>query len=835
MSVSLRVGIGAVLLSLVLLALAGPAAAGRRDGRIRVDAVHDWLVALREPVDDPQEMPTDWATASAGLAKIGPDDRAVLPVLIVGLQDHVPRVRAAAADAIGRIGPEAKSAVPALRALLPKPGEEAAEDALVIQSAIAALGQIGDEAVCAADDLVLRFAGFGDWQAQNTLERFGPAAVPALARGLQDSRAPIRQKCLTTLAAIDCAAPVALERELELLGDQAEVRRHTGCMVASMPVGRAAVPALLRRGTSVIEPLRKRLASENPIVRMRAACALARLKVFDQAVADRLAEAYRKEDLVEEAAEAIYLAKRMEDKRFLSALHRLLSDRDAGVRDCAASALIALNVVDDDVMRTEIGLLSHREFSLQAAEVLARLRERLKPFVPQLAEIARHGEIQRTRWVAAGLLACTVPDDPAVAANLAEMQKVRSSDARLQHSAVLATRLMGERGFPTLCQYLHHYENYGLPDFVSPDKSFNKLLIAEIRRAAAERDRTWQYVSLLLELASTNCSGEELTPCLPILIAHVCPPSTIPFPDPGNDPAAACIQKCGKAALPALISKLRDRQVTNERLTAIIPCLARLGPAARETLPLLLSSEMRGRVDSPVTLAQAIDKIGPTPECLPLLLGSAGTGAGYGGDTHHAIVTLGERALPGVVHLLESDQRSARLAGADLILNFREKAHAGIPAIVAILARGAGDEASLLQILATFGPPARAAVPVVTERLNSRFVRVRAAACVTLARIAAGSKEARAAVTGPLLAATQDDFAEVRAAAADALGLLGTPDSAVQRAIEPLRHDSFATVRNAAERASHGGDARYGAQSKVWTLYFDGNGPATGSLFTVNE
>jgi HEAT repeat protein len=626
-----------------------------------------------------------------------------------------------------------------------------------------------------------------------------------------------------------------VDRELELLADQSVVNANRGCLGVSVPVGRTAVSAVVRLGTPLVEPLRKRLASGNPVVRVRAACALAQLKVFNQAVADRLAEGYREAKLVDEVAAAVESANRTKDSRLLSAVRRLLTDRDPAVRDRAVSALISFKAIDDEVVRTEIGLLSELQFSYQAAEFLARSRERVKPFVSQLAEIARKGKVQYARWVAAGLLACTTPDDPAIALNLAEMQqKVRAHDALLQHYGMLATYLMGEKGFSTLCRFLQQNEIFGLPDFVSPQKDVEKVLTAEIRRAAAGRDRTWNYVCLLLDLASTNCSGESLAPCVPILIEHVCPPRTIPFPDPGNDPAAACLAKCAKAAVPALLGKLRDRQITGDRLNAIIACLSQLGPAARDALPVLLSNEMRGRVDTPLALVQAIEKIGATAECLPFLLEieSSELFAGYNSV---ALVSLGERALPGIVHLLESNCPSTRQAGAFLIFRLGKKAEPAIPDMINILARSDGDNPELVRLLATFGPPARAAVPIVRARLNSRYVRARSTACVTLARIAAGSIEARAAVTGPLLAATRDDFAEVRAAAADAIGLLGPPDSAVRKALEPLRQDSFATVRNAAERALHSGDARYGAQSKVWTLYFDSSGPATGELFSAND
>jgi HEAT repeat protein len=832
MSLSLRVGIAAVLLSATL---AAPASAGKHDGRIRVDAVHDWLIALRDPVDDPKEMPTAWTTALNCLRKIGPDDRVVLPELIVALNDPVPRVRAAAAATIGSMGPEARGAVPALRRLLPKPGEKETEDPQVITAVISALGQIGDDAVSAADDLVLCLDGAVDFMAWDTLERFGPTAIPALERGLRDSRPRIRRGCLIVLAAMRYPAPVAPDRQLELLGDEAEIKAPNGGALENMRVGCAAVPSLVHCGPSVAGSLRKLLASDKPVVRVRAASVLMLLNQFDAEIADRLAQGYRNEELSDEITNAIQGGKRGHDPRFLSAMHALLNDRDVNIRARAASVLIAFDAVDADVVRTEIAFLSDPAQFDQAADLFSHSVQRVKPFGPQLAEVARHGNLH-ARWIAAGLLACVAPNDPAIAANLIEMkQKVRVQDATLQHYGVLATFLMGEKGFPTLCKFLERGEAFGLPDFECPQKSLEKLLIAEIRRAAPQRDRTWNYVSTLIALAATNCSGDSLVPCLPILLDHACPPSNMQFPDPGTDPASACLAKCGKAALPLLINRLRDPKVANERLTELVDCLGRLGPRAREALPLLASNEMLARVDDSTKLVTAINSIGPTAECLPFLIEAVSSEQSSCCGLNTAILSLGDRARPAIVGLLASERPNARLAGRTMILQLGKKAETDIPTITGILARGAGDEGPLMQILATFGPPARIAVPAVAKRLNSPYVRIRSTACITLGRIASGSREARAAVTDLLVAATNDDFAEVRAAAADALGLLGTPDGVVSRALEPLRHDPFATVRNAAERALKTNEARYGPSDKAWTIYFDSSGPATGPLFAANE
>ena len=93
---------------------------------------------------------------------------------------------------------------------------------------ISALGQIGDDAASAADDLVLCFDGTVDYLVSDCLQRFGPATVPALKRSLRDPHPPIRRGCLIVLAAMRYPTPVSPDRQLELLGDQSEIKGPMG-------------------------------------------------------------------------------------------------------------------------------------------------------------------------------------------------------------------------------------------------------------------------------------------------------------------------------------------------------------------------------------------------------------------------------------------------------------------------------------------------------------------------------------------------------------------------------------------------------------------------------
>src|SRR5580704_5324686 len=242
-------------------------AAHARGGRIRSDSVRAWLAALREPVEQPQNQPAGWSTAYGCLRKIRPDDRVVLPELIAALEDNNPRIQEIAAEAIGNIGPEARVAVADLRGLLRETGESRAGS---VPCAVAtALGQIGDDAIDAADDLVWAFRGPADYRAREALLRLGGHAVPAVIRGLKDPNANVRERCVALLPLLESAESLDWDLVLELLGDQAESQSHCGCCVFITPVGRSAAASLAKGGVEVVPRLRKGLDSSNPYVRMR--------------------------------------------------------------------------------------------------------------------------------------------------------------------------------------------------------------------------------------------------------------------------------------------------------------------------------------------------------------------------------------------------------------------------------------------------------------------------------------------------------------------------------------------------------------------------------------
>src|SRR5207253_2596857 len=146
--------------------------AGCGEARYRGQPQSHWARQLREGDDAAR------AEASIALGKIG---KPALPDLREALGHPDPRVRAAAASALGKMNTDAEDALPDLTERLSDP------DPRVRASAAHAVGRIGDQAVG------------GDR---------GRDAIPALAALLADADAEVRLECAEALGRIgEAAAP----------------------------------------------------------------------------------------------------------------------------------------------------------------------------------------------------------------------------------------------------------------------------------------------------------------------------------------------------------------------------------------------------------------------------------------------------------------------------------------------------------------------------------------------------------------------------------------------------------------------------------------------------
>ena len=196
---------------------------------------------------------TDGATrhrAAVALADIGPPANVALSDLESALSDPAPRVRAAAAWALGRIGKAAAPAIPALSNVL---GDRPNQEENVRNAAAWALGEIGigvpTAATALAEALTNDSAARLRLTAANALGNVGAAAsevVPALLEGLRDSSTDVRDAVVWALGRI-APRDTAMARVIAkgLRDPEQRVRQATAWSLGHLgPAVGAVVPEL---------------------------------------------------------------------------------------------------------------------------------------------------------------------------------------------------------------------------------------------------------------------------------------------------------------------------------------------------------------------------------------------------------------------------------------------------------------------------------------------------------------------------------------------------------------------------------------------------------------
>lgn len=209
---------------------------------------------LIESVQSKDEQTLVRQYATLALAKIGPDDRRVVPALIAALGDNKADIRRAAAEAIGNVGPSAANASDRLINLASNHREEV----LVREFSIAALARIApqDEAVNAAlvnavadgDPRIYKAAVAALVAVRSTT--IGDNDVPALIRQLQSEVPGTRITAAQQLGECGPYAASAVPALIEsLAGNQNPVELRiaaTRSLGLIGPDAESAVPELAR-------------------------------------------------------------------------------------------------------------------------------------------------------------------------------------------------------------------------------------------------------------------------------------------------------------------------------------------------------------------------------------------------------------------------------------------------------------------------------------------------------------------------------------------------------------------------------------------------------------
>lgn len=347
--------------------------------------------------------------AARTLGSLGPDASSAVPSLTKALSHGDPQVRAYAAFALGRIG---KAALPAVTTLV----ERAFEDEELVRRACLRALLLLDPPADQVRPLVLKILEQGDPKtivpALQTLAREGERVVPRLIEALDHAEA--RYWACVALAEIGPAAAAAVPRLSEILKDEnPEVRLHS--LVALGEIGEAAqpaVPAIVAalekdpfppvqhaavfalgklKATSANAVLGKSLESDDALLRILSAWALARTNPADRQVVQRAVRevlgAFKSQDVHVRRAAARAVADFDADPELVGpALVEVLRDKDPAV---VANAIDALAGLGPKALRNIGRALSTPELRFYAVRLVARLGREAESAVPELIEVVK--------------------------------------------------------------------------------------------------------------------------------------------------------------------------------------------------------------------------------------------------------------------------------------------------------------------------------------------------------------------------------------------------------------------------------------------------------------
>jgi HEAT repeat protein/predicted Ser/Thr protein kinase len=257
------------------------------------DTSFDALADLGPPVDDETQaevralagklkapdVNSRWKAAMA-LLQFGPAAKDAVPMLLEAIDDEAPSVAEAAAQSYRKITgkeppppkPKAPPAPKVSQAVTGLIEQLRSEDSFVRWRAVLALGELGEQASPATDQLEELLDDKDDnvrWTAATTLGKIGPgarAAVPALAAALSDRDDPvIHRHAAAALARLGAAARDAVPGLIGALKDKdSNVREEV-------------VEALVRIGAAAVPPLIEALKDDDERVRFEAADALTKI------------------------------------------------------------------------------------------------------------------------------------------------------------------------------------------------------------------------------------------------------------------------------------------------------------------------------------------------------------------------------------------------------------------------------------------------------------------------------------------------------------------------------------------------------------------------------
>jgi HEAT repeat protein len=198
------------------------------------DPLPDLIRGLRS------ELPMDRLRAAKNLGRLGWLAREALSALVAALDDPEPKVREAAAQAIGLMGPEA---LPTLTRMLDHPDKYVRRNAVWAMARLGPLAGSALAALCAALKDADPRTGSGAAQALGNMGIDGADAVPALAEAMRGTNIVLCRLAAKALSQIGTPSVATLIAHLQ--HSDPFVRGESALAIGWLgPIARSAVPFL---------------------------------------------------------------------------------------------------------------------------------------------------------------------------------------------------------------------------------------------------------------------------------------------------------------------------------------------------------------------------------------------------------------------------------------------------------------------------------------------------------------------------------------------------------------------------------------------------------------
>ena len=649
--------------------------------------------------------------------------------------------RRQAAFELARLG---KKAEPALAALVKALGDRDQQVLFQVARALAGLGPAAEAAVPGLIKNLLSGDRQVSYRSAYALGQIGKAAVPELIKLLTSSSSKARAAAARSLSWIKPPPQAAFGPLIETLRDSDKtVNRNASEALGSY--GKAAAPALA-----------KALGAAEPVIRRGAARALRLMASGAEPAAAALARALGDSDAAVRGSAVSALSRLgLPTARLVPLLMARLEDSEASVRSAAVQALSRQRPAD--VGRELAALLDGaQENTIQAVALVAeRLGRRARAVLPGLiAAAARVDELRPDTSLARAL---GVFGDEAAAVLLRELSAEGLSAGKADR-LILALGFTAGSSVGRLRGALRKgagLVRLGAARALGEAAEAGKDALPELL-AGLEDDESRVRAACIGSLAALGFPVKEYAGALLELIE-----------DPDEKVRAAAVSAAGELEtdqqvklLPILVRSLADSSVEIRRAAAA--SLGSAGPAMAKAGPALLAALKDPDPGVRALAARALGSLG-------------GDGAGLAGE------------LP---RLLKDKDQAVRRAAVEALGGFSTGIEAAAPPLRA-LASTAGEAEALrvaaIGALMKTGDKAAEAQELLLSLLKEAPVKVRMAS----ARALVVCRQDTSKVVAALTAVIAGENADVRRAAVEAAGELGSEAEGAAPALFELLGDEY--------------------------------------------